>query len=155
MPKYHPNFWMDGRWRCCAQLEKLAVGCAHYDPTKNGKTPRMLLSFCQTNDLSTRKQKLSASRHQGCQRLNVKFYIFRIFKGKSSASTTGLLGFFFFFCLKTYVFMPSCYSKRGPGTSGMNIIWEPVRNANSLTPFQVYQIRIRILTRSPEDLCAW
>lgn len=34
---YHPNFWMDGRWRCCAQLEKLAVGCAQYDPTKNGK----------------------------------------------------------------------------------------------------------------------
>ncbi|XP_070270621.1 tyrosine-protein kinase ITK/TSK [Myotis yumanensis] len=33
--KYHPNFWMDGRWRCCAQLEKLAVGCAQYDPTKN------------------------------------------------------------------------------------------------------------------------
>ncbi|KAK7810002.1 hypothetical protein U0070_015739 [Myodes glareolus] len=36
--KYHPNFWMDGRWRCCTQLEKLAVGCAPYDPTKNGKT---------------------------------------------------------------------------------------------------------------------
>lgn len=35
VPKYHPNFWMDGRWRCCAQLEKLAVGCAQYDPTKN------------------------------------------------------------------------------------------------------------------------
>lgn len=33
--KYHPNFWMDGRWRCCSQLEKLAVGCAPYDPTKN------------------------------------------------------------------------------------------------------------------------
>ncbi|KAF6280832.1 IL2 inducible T cell kinase [Rhinolophus ferrumequinum] len=35
VPKYHPNFWMDGRWRCCAQMEKLAVGCAQYDPTKN------------------------------------------------------------------------------------------------------------------------
>ncbi|KAK2509458.1 hypothetical protein MC885_011865 [Smutsia gigantea] len=33
--KYHPNFWMDGRWRCCAQLEKLAGGCAQYDPSKN------------------------------------------------------------------------------------------------------------------------
>uniref|UniRef100_A0A8C0ZQF9 Tyrosine-protein kinase n=1 Tax=Castor canadensis TaxID=51338 RepID=A0A8C0ZQF9_CASCN len=33
--KYHPNFWMDGRWRCCSQMEKLAVGCAPYDPTKN------------------------------------------------------------------------------------------------------------------------
>jgi hypothetical protein len=36
--KYHPNFWMDGRWRCCSQLEKPAVGCAPYDPSKNGKT---------------------------------------------------------------------------------------------------------------------
>ncbi|XP_023582334.1 tyrosine-protein kinase ITK/TSK isoform X1 [Trichechus manatus latirostris] len=35
VPKYHPNFWIDGRWRCCAQLEKLAAGCAEYDPTKN------------------------------------------------------------------------------------------------------------------------
>ncbi|XP_007528694.1 tyrosine-protein kinase ITK/TSK [Erinaceus europaeus] len=35
VPKYHPNFWLDGRWRCCAQLEKLAMGCAQYDPTKN------------------------------------------------------------------------------------------------------------------------
>lgn len=35
VPKYHPNFWMDGRWRCCAQTEKLASGCAEYDPTKN------------------------------------------------------------------------------------------------------------------------
>uniref|UniRef100_A0A8C0LHZ5 Tyrosine-protein kinase n=1 Tax=Canis lupus dingo TaxID=286419 RepID=A0A8C0LHZ5_CANLU len=35
VPMYHPNFWMDGRWRCCAQMEKLAVGCAQYDPTKN------------------------------------------------------------------------------------------------------------------------
>ncbi|EQB77238.1 cytoplasmic FMR1-interacting protein 2 [Camelus ferus] len=35
VPKYHPNFWLDGRWRCCGQVEKLAVGCAQYDPTKN------------------------------------------------------------------------------------------------------------------------
>ncbi|KAL4684108.1 hypothetical protein H8959_021802, partial [Pygathrix nigripes] len=35
VPKYHPNFWIDGKWRCCSQLEKLAAGCAQYDPTKN------------------------------------------------------------------------------------------------------------------------
>uniref|UniRef100_A0A665UAT4 Tyrosine-protein kinase n=1 Tax=Echeneis naucrates TaxID=173247 RepID=A0A665UAT4_ECHNA len=30
--KYHPNFWMDGKWRCCQQSEKLAAGCYVYDP---------------------------------------------------------------------------------------------------------------------------
>ncbi|XP_070692396.1 tyrosine-protein kinase ITK/TSK [Pempheris klunzingeri] len=30
--KYHPNFWMDGKWRCCQQTEKLAAGCHVYDP---------------------------------------------------------------------------------------------------------------------------
>ncbi|XP_034037273.1 tyrosine-protein kinase ITK/TSK isoform X1 [Thalassophryne amazonica] len=30
--KYHPNFWMDGKWRCCHQTEKLALGCHEYDP---------------------------------------------------------------------------------------------------------------------------
>ncbi|KAM7418013.1 hypothetical protein PAMA_017585 [Pampus argenteus] len=30
--KYHPNFWMDGKWRCCFQTEKLAAGCHLYDP---------------------------------------------------------------------------------------------------------------------------
>ncbi|CAJ1058220.1 tyrosine-protein kinase ITK/TSK [Xyrichtys novacula] len=30
--KYHPNFWMDGKWRCCLQSEKLAAGCQVYDP---------------------------------------------------------------------------------------------------------------------------
>ncbi|XP_034546337.1 tyrosine-protein kinase ITK/TSK [Notolabrus celidotus] len=30
--KYHPNFWMDGKWRCCQQTEKLAAGCNVYDP---------------------------------------------------------------------------------------------------------------------------
>lgn len=32
VPKYHPNFWMDGKWRCCQQTEKLATGCNVYDP---------------------------------------------------------------------------------------------------------------------------
>ncbi|XP_060935786.1 tyrosine-protein kinase ITK/TSK [Limanda limanda] len=30
--KYHPNFWMVGKWRCCQQTEKLAPGCHVYDP---------------------------------------------------------------------------------------------------------------------------
>ncbi|XP_068570499.1 tyrosine-protein kinase ITK/TSK isoform X1 [Cebidichthys violaceus] len=30
--KYHPNFWMEGKWRCCQQTEKLAAGCHVYDP---------------------------------------------------------------------------------------------------------------------------
>uniref|UniRef100_A0A8C0B1E1 Tyrosine-protein kinase n=1 Tax=Buteo japonicus TaxID=224669 RepID=A0A8C0B1E1_9AVES len=34
--KCHPDFWIDGRWRCCAQTEKMAPGCVEYDPTKNG-----------------------------------------------------------------------------------------------------------------------
>ncbi|XP_072256544.1 tyrosine-protein kinase ITK/TSK [Pyxicephalus adspersus] len=33
IPKYHPNFWVEGRWRCCCQTEKMAVGCSLYDPT--------------------------------------------------------------------------------------------------------------------------
>uniref|UniRef100_A0A8C4EF28 non-specific protein-tyrosine kinase n=1 Tax=Dicentrarchus labrax TaxID=13489 RepID=A0A8C4EF28_DICLA len=32
--KYHPNFWMDGKWRCCLQTEKLATGCHVYDPMR-------------------------------------------------------------------------------------------------------------------------
>ncbi|XP_068596188.1 tyrosine-protein kinase ITK/TSK [Brachionichthys hirsutus] len=31
--KYHPNFWMDGKWKCCKKTEKLATGCHVYDPT--------------------------------------------------------------------------------------------------------------------------
>ncbi|XP_037531904.1 tyrosine-protein kinase ITK/TSK [Nematolebias whitei] len=30
--KFHPNFWMDGKWRCCQQTEKLAAGCHLYNP---------------------------------------------------------------------------------------------------------------------------
>ncbi|XP_009563530.2 tyrosine-protein kinase ITK/TSK [Cuculus canorus] len=33
--KCHPDFWIDGKWRCCAQTEKMAPGCVEYDPTKN------------------------------------------------------------------------------------------------------------------------
>ncbi|XP_056373332.1 tyrosine-protein kinase ITK/TSK [Hyla sarda] len=31
VPKYHPNFWVEGRWRCCWQTEKMAAGCTEYD----------------------------------------------------------------------------------------------------------------------------
>uniref|UniRef100_A0A8C3GAK5 Tyrosine-protein kinase n=1 Tax=Cyclopterus lumpus TaxID=8103 RepID=A0A8C3GAK5_CYCLU len=34
--KYHPDFWMDGKWRCCQQAEKLAAGCHVYDPVGYG-----------------------------------------------------------------------------------------------------------------------
>uniref|UniRef100_A0A3Q4I330 Tyrosine-protein kinase n=1 Tax=Neolamprologus brichardi TaxID=32507 RepID=A0A3Q4I330_NEOBR len=37
VPKYHPNFWMDGKWRCCQQTEKLATGCNVYDPVASKK----------------------------------------------------------------------------------------------------------------------
>ncbi|KAJ3587853.1 hypothetical protein NHX12_011448 [Muraenolepis orangiensis] len=33
--KYHPNFWMDGRWQCCHQTGKLAAGCKEYSPEPN------------------------------------------------------------------------------------------------------------------------
>ncbi|OCT88140.1 tyrosine-protein kinase ITK/TSK-like isoform X2 [Xenopus laevis] len=35
MAKYHSNFWMEGRWRCCFQTEKMATGCALYDRSKD------------------------------------------------------------------------------------------------------------------------
>uniref|UniRef100_A0A8C7WN60 non-specific protein-tyrosine kinase n=1 Tax=Oryzias sinensis TaxID=183150 RepID=A0A8C7WN60_9TELE len=34
--KYHTNFWMDGKWRCCLQTDKLAAGCRVYDPVGCG-----------------------------------------------------------------------------------------------------------------------
>ncbi|XP_069824945.1 tyrosine-protein kinase ITK/TSK isoform X2 [Dendropsophus ebraccatus] len=37
IPKYHPNFWMEGRWRCCCQTEKMATGCTVYDPSNGWK----------------------------------------------------------------------------------------------------------------------
>uniref|UniRef100_I3KM34 Tyrosine-protein kinase n=1 Tax=Oreochromis niloticus TaxID=8128 RepID=I3KM34_ORENI len=39
VPKYHPNFWMDGKWRCCQQTEKLASGCNVYDPVGYASIP--------------------------------------------------------------------------------------------------------------------
>ncbi|XP_054834386.1 tyrosine-protein kinase ITK/TSK [Eublepharis macularius] len=33
--KYHPDFWIDGRWRCCTQSDKLATGCMVYAAARN------------------------------------------------------------------------------------------------------------------------
>ncbi|XP_028315239.1 tyrosine-protein kinase ITK/TSK isoform X1 [Gouania willdenowi] len=30
--KFHPNFWINGKWECCQQKQKLATGCRVYDP---------------------------------------------------------------------------------------------------------------------------
>ncbi|XP_066446568.1 tyrosine-protein kinase ITK/TSK [Eleutherodactylus coqui] len=35
--KYHPNLWVEGRWRCCCQTEKMAAGCTAYDPSVGWK----------------------------------------------------------------------------------------------------------------------
>uniref|UniRef100_UPI0037E8AFCC tyrosine-protein kinase ITK/TSK n=1 Tax=Semicossyphus pulcher TaxID=241346 RepID=UPI0037E8AFCC len=44
VPKYHPNFWMDGKWKCCLQTEKLAAGCHVYNPVGSAsKKPLPLL----------------------------------------------------------------------------------------------------------------
>ncbi|XP_010864158.1 tyrosine-protein kinase ITK/TSK isoform X1 [Esox lucius] len=32
VPKYHPNFWIEGKWKCCYQTEKMATGCQEYNP---------------------------------------------------------------------------------------------------------------------------
>lgn len=29
---YHPSMWMEGKWRCCQQTDRVAVGCTQYDP---------------------------------------------------------------------------------------------------------------------------
>ncbi|KAM9833101.1 tyrosine-protein kinase ITK/TSK isoform 1-T1 [Syngnathus typhle] len=34
--KYHPQFWIDGKWKCCQQSEKLSIGCQVYDPMAYG-----------------------------------------------------------------------------------------------------------------------
>lgn len=78
--KYHPNFWMDGRWRCCSQLEKLAGGCAPYDPTKNGKTWGKRQ---RGNHLSLPST--------GCQRPKAKFSNSRIFTGAPVSTISFML----------------------------------------------------------------
>uniref|UniRef100_A0A8C4C742 Tyrosine-protein kinase n=1 Tax=Denticeps clupeoides TaxID=299321 RepID=A0A8C4C742_9TELE len=36
---YHPDFWSEGRWRCCQQTEKMAEGCNEYHPSLSSKKP--------------------------------------------------------------------------------------------------------------------
>uniref|UniRef100_A0A6Q2X1R0 Tyrosine-protein kinase n=1 Tax=Esox lucius TaxID=8010 RepID=A0A6Q2X1R0_ESOLU len=36
VPKYHPNFWIEGKWKCCYQTEKMATGCQEYNPIGYG-----------------------------------------------------------------------------------------------------------------------
>ncbi|KAA0709429.1 Tyrosine-protein kinase ITK/TSK [Triplophysa tibetana] len=31
--KYHPDFWGEGKWRCCLQTDKQATGCSEYYPS--------------------------------------------------------------------------------------------------------------------------
>lgn len=33
---YHPDFWGEGRWRCCNRTDKLAPGCSDYYPSGGG-----------------------------------------------------------------------------------------------------------------------
>uniref|UniRef100_A0A4W4FAW5 Tyrosine-protein kinase n=1 Tax=Electrophorus electricus TaxID=8005 RepID=A0A4W4FAW5_ELEEL len=37
--KYHPDFWGEGRWRCCSLTEKLSPGCSEYYPSESSKKP--------------------------------------------------------------------------------------------------------------------
>ncbi|XP_029938322.1 tyrosine-protein kinase Tec isoform X2 [Salarias fasciatus] len=30
--KFHPQFWQDGLWQCCGQVDKQALGCEAYNP---------------------------------------------------------------------------------------------------------------------------
>uniref|UniRef100_A0A6Q2ZC17 Tyrosine-protein kinase n=1 Tax=Esox lucius TaxID=8010 RepID=A0A6Q2ZC17_ESOLU len=57
VPKYHPNFWIEGKWKCCYQTEKMATGCQEYNPIGYGagttspyysssSSSDVLLSYC-------------------------------------------------------------------------------------------------------------
>ncbi|KAM7000292.1 tyrosine-protein kinase ITK/TSK [Tautogolabrus adspersus] len=52
--KYHPNFWMDGKWRCCKQTEKLAAGCHVYDPV--GHASKKPLPFLPDPELEVHEE---------------------------------------------------------------------------------------------------
>uniref|UniRef100_A0A4W5Q022 Tyrosine-protein kinase n=1 Tax=Hucho hucho TaxID=62062 RepID=A0A4W5Q022_9TELE len=44
VPKFHPQFWMEGLWLCCRQAEKLAPGCEEYNLFGDRKTILFLFS---------------------------------------------------------------------------------------------------------------
>uniref|UniRef100_A0A4W3HC28 Tyrosine-protein kinase n=1 Tax=Callorhinchus milii TaxID=7868 RepID=A0A4W3HC28_CALMI len=54
IPKFHPNFWTEGRWRCCSQLDKLAAGCLLYDPNRDS-TKKPLPPTPEPNKVTARK----------------------------------------------------------------------------------------------------
>ncbi len=37
--KFHPQFWQEGEWLCCGQLDKLAPGCEGYNLFGDSKSP--------------------------------------------------------------------------------------------------------------------
>lgn len=43
LAKFHPEFWQEGAWLCCRQVEKLAPGCAEYNPCKDSKDHTTLI----------------------------------------------------------------------------------------------------------------
>ncbi|KAK5925382.1 hypothetical protein CgunFtcFv8_017908 [Champsocephalus gunnari] len=56
--KYHPNFWMEGKWKCCQQTEKLATGCHVYDPwgfASKKPLPQLPYPETETHDASDQR----------------------------------------------------------------------------------------------------
>ncbi|XP_016116018.1 tyrosine-protein kinase Tec-like [Sinocyclocheilus grahami] len=37
--KFHPQFWQEGEWLCCGQVDKLALGCEGYNLFGDSKSP--------------------------------------------------------------------------------------------------------------------
>uniref|UniRef100_A0A3P8ZLK1 non-specific protein-tyrosine kinase n=1 Tax=Esox lucius TaxID=8010 RepID=A0A3P8ZLK1_ESOLU len=69
VPKYHPNFWIEGKWKCCYQTEKMATGCQEYNPIGYGagttspyysssSSSDVLLSYCYYRRLSDAGQRV-------------------------------------------------------------------------------------------------
>uniref|UniRef100_A0A8C1B546 Tyrosine-protein kinase n=2 Tax=Cyprinus carpio TaxID=7962 RepID=A0A8C1B546_CYPCA len=48
--KYHPDFWIEGKWRCCHQTEKLAAGCSEYYPSGGADSCFKQLNFSPVED---------------------------------------------------------------------------------------------------------
>uniref|UniRef100_A0A7N8X5V5 Tyrosine-protein kinase n=1 Tax=Mastacembelus armatus TaxID=205130 RepID=A0A7N8X5V5_9TELE len=38
LAKFHPQFWQEGLWLCCRQVEKQALGCEEYNPFGDSKS---------------------------------------------------------------------------------------------------------------------
>uniref|UniRef100_A0A3P8V6U3 Tec protein tyrosine kinase n=1 Tax=Cynoglossus semilaevis TaxID=244447 RepID=A0A3P8V6U3_CYNSE len=44
LAKFHPQFWQEGSWLCCRQMEKQAPGCEKYNPY--GDSKKLHLDLC-------------------------------------------------------------------------------------------------------------